>query len=292
MLRFDKNRKRVQKCPCGKSNKDGKFISYQGFDDKGYCHSCGKTFYPGDKRIIQRPNTPFKKKPNSTLSQETLWPYWNNPVSESPFGRFLVNHFGTPQAKSVIDRYKLGVTAQKRMVFPLIDDRGDIMSAKIMRYELLNAPYSFSGYDIKRGKNSGDINWLHSTLRLKDFVLDQCLFGMHLIKGVEKRTVAIVESEKTAIIASMYLPQYVWLATGSKSNLSKYKLAPLLGRKIILFPDVNATDEWTSKKGELKQFSDLHVSYYLDKLAKEAEKAEGLDLADYLIRHTPGASSL
>ncbi|WP_372938062.1 DUF6371 domain-containing protein [Seonamhaeicola sp.] len=38
---------------------------------------------------------------------------------------------------------------------------------------------------------------------------------------------AIVESEKTAIIMSMFLPDFIWLATGSKGNF-KYELLELL----------------------------------------------------------------
>ena len=33
-----------------------------------------------------------------------------------------------------------------------------------------------------------------------------------------QRTVALVESEKSALIASFYLPQYLWIATGGKNG--------------------------------------------------------------------------
>ena len=36
-LKFDKKRFRVKLCPCGKDNKDGKFVPYVGFENKGYC---------------------------------------------------------------------------------------------------------------------------------------------------------------------------------------------------------------------------------------------------------------
>ncbi|MBK7097579.1 MAG: hypothetical protein IPH58_03420 [Sphingobacteriales bacterium] len=49
-LEFDKKRFRIKHCPCGKSNKDGKFIPYKGLDNCGYCHSCGKTFYLNCKK--------------------------------------------------------------------------------------------------------------------------------------------------------------------------------------------------------------------------------------------------
>ena len=68
----------------------------------------------------------------------------------------------------------------------------------------------------------------------------------HLMKGNNK-PVAIVESEKTAIVASIYIPEYVWIATGGK-NGCKWKekdiAKVLLNREqpIYLFPDLNAIE--------------------------------------------------
>ena len=41
-------------CPCGKSNKDGKFVSFVGSEGrgKGFCHSCAKTFRDDSDSII------------------------------------------------------------------------------------------------------------------------------------------------------------------------------------------------------------------------------------------------
>ncbi len=45
-LPFDTNRHRVKYCPCKKSNRDGKFVPYKGFEKYGFCHSCSQTFLP------------------------------------------------------------------------------------------------------------------------------------------------------------------------------------------------------------------------------------------------------
>jgi hypothetical protein len=47
------------------------------------------------------------------------------------------------------------------------------------------------------------------------------------------KTVAIIESEKTAIIASVYLPQFIWFAIGSIGNLQHYRCEALRGRKVV-----------------------------------------------------------
>lgn len=48
------------KCPCGKNNKDGKFAPYVGYTDKGFCHSCGETFYPDKEDSFLEP---FQRPP-------------------------------------------------------------------------------------------------------------------------------------------------------------------------------------------------------------------------------------
>ncbi|MFI0490057.1 DUF6371 domain-containing protein [Flavobacterium sp.] len=50
------------------------------------------------------------------------------------------------------------------------------------------------------------INWLHNAIKVPDFSLCQCLFGLHRVNEDYQKTVAIVESEKTAI---MHCPQIV-----------------------------------------------------------------------------------
>ncbi|MBK9025621.1 MAG: hypothetical protein IPL69_17065 [Saprospiraceae bacterium] len=62
-----------------------------------------------------------------------------------------------------------------------------------------------------------------------------------------------MESEKTAIIASVYLPQFTWLASGGKAGLTKDKLEVLKGRNVNLYPDRNVLKavlfylRWVSK---------------------------------------------
>ncbi|TWJ00018.1 hypothetical protein JN11_02433 [Mucilaginibacter frigoritolerans] len=119
-------------------------------------------------------------------------------------------------------------------------------------------------------------------LTMNSFQLKQCLFGEHLLKEEPGKPVAIVESEKSAIIASVYLPHFVWLAAGSLSNLSAEKCAVLKGRNVTLFPDLNAFNKWQLKAKELKL--NFKVSALLEDGATEAERTAGLDVADYLLQ--------
>src|SRR5690606_29533189 len=114
----------------------------------------------------------------------------------------------------------------------------NVRHGKIMLYN------SGTGKRTKNPNGKAYINSVRSTLKLKDFNLCQCLFGLHLINETETRTVAIVEGEKTAVIMSLFKPEYVWLATGSKQGFKYEMLNPLKGFKIIAFPDKREYTDW------------------------------------------------
>jgi len=160
-------------------------------------------------------------------------------------------------------------------VFWQIDTQGKIRTGKIMLYS------PTTGKRIKKPFNH--ISWVHKALKQPEFELKQCLFGEHLLIDKTK-PVAIVESEKTAVIASVYLPQFIWLAVGSLTNLNAEKCNILKGRTVTLFPDLNGFDKWSSKAKELSHLANFIVSDLLERKATEAEKQQGFDLADYLIK--------
>ncbi len=135
------------------------------------------------------------------------------------------------------------------------------------------------------------INWAHKAIKKPEFELRQCLFGEHLLIDKTK-PVAIVESEKTAIIASVYLAQFIWVAVGSLTNLNTDKCSILKGRTVILFPDLNGFEKWSNKANELSHLAIFTVSDLLELKATEAEKKQGFDLADYLIKYDYKAFAL
>ncbi len=190
-------------------------------------------------------------------------------------------------------------------IFWYVDARNLVRTGKVMLYDIA------TGKRIKEPFNH--ITWMHSLLLKerdklckcegllcmhpandffklaelppKNFVLKQCLFGEHLLKQFPNKSVAVVESEKTAIIASHYCPDFLWLATGGLSNLTPQKLSILKNRKVMLFPDINAYDLWKIKADAIKkQFPtmQLSVSSYLEKKASAYDKVNGLDIADVL----------
>ncbi len=123
-------------------------------------------------------------------------------------------------------------------------------------------------------------NWIHSLHCKKDFNLKQCFFGEHLLKEDLNAPVAIVESEKIAIIAQASMLEFLWLATGSLNEFKASKLEVLKNRKVVAFPDLGAYDYWHKKAATLG--FPIQISDYLEKNSIIEQKNKGLDIADFL----------
>ena len=106
------------------------------------------------------------------------------------------------------------------------------------------------------------------------------------------KVIDIVESEKTAVIGSVYKPKLILMATSGVQNLNARLLNLLMGRRVILFPDVNQFEAWKKKAryihqqlvNEYKQGIDIVVSDLLERSATPKMKEHGADLADILIK--------
>ncbi|HYH15430.1 MAG TPA: DUF6371 domain-containing protein, partial [Flavisolibacter sp.] len=148
-------------------------------------------------------------------------------------------------------------------------------TGKIMLYDL------FTGKRMKG--DSSYISWVHKAFEKDDFNLAQCLFGEHLLTESLEKPVAIVESEKTAVIASLLLPDILWLATGGKEGLNEAKAKVLKGRDVMLFPDAGCYDKWKKIADRLKQVCNIGISGVLEYNINDAEKKNGYDIADYML---------
>jgi len=198
---------------------------------------------------------------------------------ENNFATFLNSIFGQKKTSELVARYFVG-TSKKwpgANVFWQKDINNRARTGKIMLYD------SETGKRVKTPRNY--FTWVHSALKLENFNIKQCLFGEHLLK--ENKPIALVESEKTAIIASAYLPKFTWLATGGMQNFSAERCKVLEGKTIVLYPDLNAVDDWTSRALEIEKTTKVKfvISDLLQKHASREDIEDGLDLADFLIEH-------
>ena len=199
----------------------------------------------------------------------------------------LITYLSTMLPSSAIDRiiadYRLASTPDQAIIFLQIDQDNQCRTGKIMQYN------PTTGHRIKDPDKPGRINWLHSILKRRkqlppDWQLTQCLFGEHLLPQHPDKTVALVESEKTAIICAALMPQYLWLATGGKSGLTSERLNSLKGRKIIVFPDIDAFKDWQQKIFTFPHL-DIRISRLLEDNATSADRAAHIDLADWILKY-------
>ena len=237
----------------------------------------------------------FFRIPQQTIKSTVKKPIWSiltevvkrsvNPSIDSDFTLFLVSLIGRDNTLKIIKDYHLGVTKNRDVIFYQIDKEGRCRTGKIMKYNKV------TGKRVKDENVGGKITWVHSVLKQSDnpklrlpdrWELTQCLFGEHLLKQFPFKNVAIVESEKTAVICSHFWSDYIWLATGGKSQLNS-KLQVLKGRKIVAFPDVDGYQEWKEKLSQVKEL-DIMVSDILEKSATAEDRDNHVDIADLLIR--------
>ena len=221
------------------------------------------------------------------------------------------------QMQRAVQRYRLGASRDGGVIFWQIDEFDQLRDGKIMHYR----PDCHRDHDRKP-------TWTAYLLRKhgqlpKDWNTYHCLFGLHLLFLPERQlpllnrrgqgwsdktadhyadqtpsdspysggeTIAVVEAEKTAVIMSEVKPDYVWLATGGKTELNVAKLRPLEGRRIILFPDTDANGQTYRDWYDIaKAASDVFghpvtVSSILEQQATPVQKAAKIDLVDLLFQ--------
>jgi len=252
-------------CPCGKSNRDGKFVSFDGLEGqgKGYCHSCGNTYKEGIESIIDP--IEFKKVDITYCAEDIndLKKYFDTELKSS-FAKSLIDVHGEEKAVQIVQKYYLGVYESKKVIFWQLDEQMNLRAGKVMAYN-------------DKGKRVGYPTWWRH-IQNSDCKMDMCLFGQHLISE-QKRPIAIVESEKTACHMDFFNPYYTWLASGGKTYLNRSKCTLLAGYDVTLFPDHDSYDEWKvlADEWDFKISKDCELWYDKELIGK------GEDIADYYI---------
>lgn len=95
-----------------------------------------------------------------------------------------------------------------------------------------------------------------------------------------------MESEKSALISSFYLPQYLWIASGGKNGaFNRDAMSVLRNRRVLLFPDLGATDYWNSKMEIIRSLGiEVSLFDFMERNATKEERDAGYDIADFLLR--------
>ena len=201
----------------------------------------------------------------------------------NPLYRYFTKVMGKENVDKLFSLYRVGTSRRwgGATVFWQIDRNSNVRAGKIMGYDAV------TGHRIKEPFNQ--VSWVHSVRRVQDFRMKQCLFGEHLLSdtsaAMSAKPVAIVESEKTALVAALFIPDFIWLATGGMHGcFNSEAMQVLRGREVVLFPDLKATEEWRRRLPMMESFCRRATcSDMLERIATGAQREAGLDIADFLL---------
>lgn len=288
-------------CPaCHKKREFARYLDVESgnylADHVGRCNresSCGYHYKPADyfgdnpQKAIRNDIIPKQPIPTRTPQPGTFseipYQYFEGSLKayhQNNFIQYLESVFPSEMVQTTIRRYRIGTSKHwpGSTVFWQIAADGTIRAGKVMKYD------PATGKRIKHPFNH--ITWVHSILKLENYQLEQCFFGEHLVAGNDK-PIQIVESEKTAVISSILMPEFIWLSTGGKNGCrwtDETVFQSLAGRTVVFWPDLNAYDDWNTKAEKLRQMADIHVSDLLERKSNETDRQNGLDVADFLLR--------
>lgn len=226
--------------------------------------NCGYSRYPTGKKA----DTDIKPQPVRVLEPLRFYPAAVQIDYGTPLFDYTCKLVGFANAVDAWKRYKVG-RDNARTVFWQIDVNGEIRAGK-------SIPYKLDGHRDKTDKYPA--NWLHKVAYWRAYwngeELQQCFFGEHLLKDSDK-PVAVVESEKTALIMSVYSKGFVWLACGGAQNLkNEQKNAVLKGRDVLLIPDNGQYWNW-------KPIADAN-GWEITTIIETCPCFEGCDILDML----------
>lgn len=301
---LEKYRNRDSRHTCPKCGKPKCFTYYVDEDGQPLDKSVGRCDHESECGYHYPPKDFFRDHPNREVIEARLSPnritakvsHRNKSIDTIPMEyvtrsrsnnshliRFLfsLQKDNEPVLKQVLDDYHVGVTRNGETIFWQIDKDKRVHGGKIIAY---------NKEDGHRIKDKG-VNWVHSLLKKQgvlneEWTLSQCLFGEHLLSSSANRdkVVAVVESEKTAIICAVQYPDCVWLATGGKSQLAIDKMKVLAYRSVVFFPDVDGYQEWLERTRAFSFCRSVRVSDVLEQNVTEADRMAKIDIADLVLR--------
>lgn len=258
---------------------------------KQYFESIGKGYKPVLKEIEVKPEV-VDFMPVEYVKQSM------SGYEKSNFASWLTSLFGETIADKTLLKYLVGRSKNdngKACIFWRIDKEGKVRTGKIMCY------------NPETGKRNKDAitTWVHALknergqhLFTQPYNFKLCFFGEHLLDENPEKVIGIVESEKTAVIASIFKPDMVWLATGGNSGCKWREWAVfnvLKDRNVVMFPDFGyfnkkiektCFDEWLERAEKIKERMpcNIQVSSILEDSLGAEERANDFDLADLLIK--------
>ena len=284
-------------------------------EEYGICdrsESCGAHYKPPYNKNISQ-NIKENKSVSNTQKIKTYIPHevCKNSIKDfmnSCFAKGLINtNFFSPGIiEKTLTAYAIGNFKgfgdyKNATTIPYVDEKGNIHAIQCKTFD--------------KDLHTNESSWVHSLYAynkeigfkkypwLKDYLENEtkqsCLFGAHLLAKYPNNPINLVESPKTAIICTLVygLPKgkndhdtSIWLATGSKGNLTLNRLECLKGKRVRVFADLSENNQtyrdWKKRMSNIS--NKLNIKYEFDNsiydISTPEEQKKGLDLADFLLK--------
>ena len=170
--------------------------------------------------------------------------------------------FGKETAFELQSLYNIGTSQTGGAIFWQQDRKGRFRTGKVINYKP----------DGHRDKEK--YTWfVHKKIR-NDFNYVQCFFGLHLTTS--EKPVALCESEKTAVMMSVYEPEFTWIASGGCEMLGTIRIAEL-PRLDKVFADNGQFVKWEKAT---RNFKGRQMDVTVDRAVAEGLLEKGADILD------------
>lgn len=293
-------------CPACGAKALAPLVTSKGVDEsRGYCFLCrSKVGTDLSKTTVEIPH--------STRAQQLAEWYEKTTVPSMRYrnglSSYLLERYGE-DVREHLDAWDIATDGQGNCVFWYRDETGELATAKVVPYSSETAK--------RRKRDQSPIAW---TSNGKQVRVD-CLFG--LVKGTNKETqeavvvsfssskgftaplygaqflteetldvpVVLVESEKTAVVGSLFLPEFVFVATGGANGLTREKAQALAGRDVLVLLDADSAGKRSEesvvdvlRSVGARPIVELDGKSLAAVLFPEAD--DGADLADYYLQQS------
>lgn len=294
--------KKAAKGTCPHCNQKGKWRFFEGFhgntqfgkcERTNNCPSEGKTFFP-DSTSIYVPSPKQAIERTRVLIEPTEANYFIGDQS-SNLHKFLIEK---GISNEHLTKWNVGTDTTGNTTLFFCDREGKFVNRKTIQYdagghrEKTTGAWSLVRYQCKSCKHEDSIKHkkcpnckavqtyeVHPT-----HYYALCLFGEHLLDPDRKKIVCIVESEKTAIVASFFYPEHDWVSCAAANGLSdgsndtNDKITPLFNRHLWWICDADKAGRKNSSINNLVRWSLKHDVIDLFK-----DRTDGWDLADEIL---------
>ena len=227
-------------------------------------NTCGYLLYPKTEKDDNwmpetKPYTP--PLPTDYVSEQIVKKTFIN-FNQNIFILYLSKIFGRKKAMELQEIWNIGTAKNCGTIFWQMDGLNRFRTGKVFYYN----------ENGKRDKTH-DSWFVHPKVK-KNFQLKQCFFGLHLVDG--SKPVALCESEKTAVMMSVFEPSYHWVASGGSNMLSVERLAEL-PRLDKVFADNGQFEYWMQRT---QIFEGRQMDTTVDKAVNDGLLPVGADILD------------